>query len=91
MSHERSIKRFVSLIVLNKKILESFIEEVNEKIPFMCKNNNFVFVDNQNIFNTLLLDNGLHLMETVRCILANNVIDCFYSTHKYRYTKCIDK
>ena len=43
----------------------------------MCENNNFIFVDNNDISNIHLFDDGLfdHLMELVRCILANNVID----------------
>ena len=41
----------------------------------MCKNNNFIFVDNGNISNIHLFDDGLHLVESGRCILANNVID----------------
>lgn len=41
-------KVFVSVIVPNKRIPESVLEKVNKKISFMCKNNNFVFVDNSN-------------------------------------------
>ena len=74
MSHGVS-KVFVSAIVRNKMIPESLLEEVNEKISFMCKNNNFIFVDNSNISNIHLFDDGLHLVESGRCILANNVID----------------
>ena len=74
MSHGVS-KVFVSAIVRNKRIPESLLEEVNEKISFMCKNNNFIFVDNSNISNIHLFDDGLHLVESGRCILANNVID----------------
>ena len=51
------------------------LEEVNEKISFMCKKNNFIFVDNSNISNIHLFDDRLHLVESGRCILANNVID----------------
>ena len=68
-------KVFVSAIVRNKKIPESFLEEVNEKNSFMCKNNNFIFVDNSNVSNIHLFDDGLHLLESGRCILAYNVID----------------
>ena len=68
-------KVFVSAIVRNKKIFESFLEEVNEKNSFMCKNNNFIFVDNSNVSNIHLFDDGLHLLESGRCILAYNVID----------------
>ena len=72
MPHGKS-KVFVSAIVRNKWIPESLLEEVNEKICFVCKNNNCIFVDNSNISN--LFDDGLHLVESGRCILANNVID----------------
>ena len=51
------------------------LEEVNEKISFLCNNNNFIFVDNSNISSIHLFDDGLHLVESGRCILANNVID----------------
>ena len=74
MSHGVS-KVFVSAIVRNKRIPESLLEEVNEKISFVCKNNNFIFVDNSNISNIHLFDDGLHLVESDRCILANSVID----------------
>ena len=85
MSHGVS-KVFVSAIVRNKRIPESLLEEVNEKISFMCKNNNFSFVDNSNISNIHLYDHGLHLVEWGRCILANNVTDginIFLLTHRH--------
>ena len=74
MSHGVS-KVFVSAIVRNKRIPESLLEDVNEKISFMCKNNNFIFVNNSNISNIRLFDDALHLVESGRCILTNNVID----------------
>ena len=77
-------KVFVSVIVQNP---ESLLEEVNEKISFMRKNNNFIFSDNSNISNIHLFDGGLHLVELGRCILANNVIDRinnFLLTHRHQ-------
>ena len=74
MSHGVS-RVFVSAIVRNKRIPESLLEEVTQKISFMCKNDTFIFVDNSNISNIHLFDNGLHLVESGRCTLANNVID----------------
>ena len=56
------LKVFVSAIVRNKRIPESLLEEVNEKICFMCNDNNFIFVDNSNISNIHLFDDGLHLV-----------------------------
>ena len=73
--------------VLNKcQPGKGHLEEANEKISFMCKNNNFIFVDNINISNIHLFDGGLHLVESGRCILANNVIDRinnFLLTHRH--------
>ena len=74
MSHGVS-KDFVSVILRNQRIPESVLEEVNEKISLMCKNNDFIFVDNSNISNIHQFDDGIHLVESCRCILANNVID----------------
>ena len=58
----------------NKRIPELLLE-VNGKISFMCKNNNFIFIDNSNISNIHLFHDGLHWLESSRCILTNNVID----------------
>ena len=83
MSHGVS-KVFVSAIVRNKRIPESLLEDVNEKISFMFKNNNFIFVNNSNISNIRLFDDALHLVESGRCILENNAIGCtniFLVTH----------
>ena len=40
----------------------------------MC-NNNFIFVDKSSISNIHLFDDGVHLEESSRCILADHVID----------------
>ena len=40
----------------------------------MC-NNNFIFVDKSSISNIHLFDDGVHLVESSRCILADHVID----------------
>ena len=74
MSHGVS-KVFVSAIVRSKSFPESFLEEANENISFMCKNDNFIFAYNNNISNIHLFDDNLHLLESGRCILANNVIN----------------
>lgn len=58
-----------------KRITESFLEGVNQKISFMCKSNNSIFIDNGNVSNFHLFDESLHLAKSGCCILANNVID----------------
>ena len=92
MSHGVS-KVFLSAIVRNERIPESLLEEVNEKISLMCKNSNFIFVDNSNICNIHLFDDGLHLVESGSCILANNVTDRisnFLLAHRHHLNIRID-
>ena len=67
-------KVFASGIVQNKRISISFLEKVNKKISFMCKNN-LKFVDNSNISNIHPFDDSLYLVTLGRCILANDAID----------------
>ena len=68
-------KAFVLVIVRNKRISGFCLEEVNRKISVMYKSNIF-FVDDKNISNIHLFDDGLHLEELGRCILGNDVTDC---------------
>ena len=68
-------KVFVLAIVQNKRISKSVLQEVNKKISFICKNNNFMLVDNSNISNDHLFGDEIHMVELGWCILANNVID----------------
>ena len=40
----------------------------------MCKHNSFEYINNENISKVDLFDDGLHLLKSVMCILANNFI-----------------
>ena len=40
----------------------------------MCKKNGIVFIDNGNISNMDLYQDGSHLLERGKCLLANNFI-----------------
>ena len=74
----------VSGIVFNKKVGNSFVDEVNSKIISMCKHNSFGYINNGNISNIHLFDDVLHLLESGMCILANNFIcrlNYFLRTH----------
>ena len=68
-------KFVVSGIVINNKMSESFVVDVNKKIAMTCKENSLVYIDNANIPNPCLFTDGLHLAEKGKCILANNFID----------------
>ena len=68
-------KVVVSGIVMNNKMSDSFIGDVNKKIAMMCKKNSLVYMDNANIAKSCLFTDGLHLVHKKKCILANNFID----------------
>ena len=64
----------VSGIVFNKKVANSFVDEVNSKIVSMYKHNSLGYINNGNISNIHLFDDGLHLLESGMCVLANNFV-----------------
>ena len=65
---------FVSGIAFNKKLPYTVIKKVNEKITDMCKKNGTVSIDNGNISNMDLYQDGLHLLERGKCLLLKNFI-----------------
>jgi hypothetical protein len=48
--------------------------EVNKILKESCENRGFSFIDNKNISSSDLWDDGLHLAESGKAILANNFI-----------------
>ena len=65
---------FISGIAFNKRLPYTVIKKVNEKIVDMCNNNDIVFIDNGNISNMDLYQDGFHLLERGKCLLAKNFI-----------------
>ena len=65
----------ISGIVVNKKLTSAYISSVNQRISNMCRDNSFVFIDNNNIPTSSIFCDGLHLLETGKRVLANNFID----------------
>ena len=77
---------FVSGIAFNKRLPYAVIKKVNEKIVDMCKKNGIVFIDNGNISNMDLYQDGLHTLERGKCLLANNfifVLNNFLNIHTH--------
>ena len=64
----RVSKVIVSGIVFNKRVANSFVDEANSKIISMCKHNSFEYINNGNISNIHLFDDGSHLLESGMCI-----------------------
>ena len=61
---------FLSGINFNKRIPYTVIKKVNEKIADMCNKNGIVFIENGNISNVDLYQDGLQLLERGKCLLA---------------------
>ena len=70
------VKRiFVSGIVIYNNLTSTYISSVSQCISNMCRDNSFVFIDNNNTSTLSLFRDGLHLLEIGKCILANNFIE----------------
>ena len=70
------VKRvLISAIVINNKLTSAYISSVNQRISNMCRDNSFVFIDNNNIPTSSLLRDSIHLLEVGKNILANYFID----------------
>ena len=65
----------ISGIVVNNKLTSAYISRVNQRISNMCRDNSFVFIDNNNIPTSNVFHDGLHLLEIGKRILANNFIE----------------
>ena len=79
------MSNLVSGIAFNKRILYIVIKKFNEKIVDMCNKNGIVFIDNGNISNMDLYQDGFHILERGKCLLATNfifVLNNFLNMHK---------
>ena len=79
----------VSGIVINSKMSDLFVGDVNKKIAMMYKKNSLVYMDNANIPKSCLFTDGLHLTEKGKCILANNfinILNSFLGIHQHHLT-----
>ena len=62
-------------IVVNNKLTSTYILSVNQHICDMCQDNSFVFIDNNSTLTSSLFNDGFHLLEIRKRILASNFID----------------
>ena len=77
---------FVSGITFNKRLPYTIIKKVDEKIVDVCKKNGIVFIDDGNISNMDLYQDGLHLLERGKSSLEKNfifVLNNFLNMHSH--------
>ena len=69
------VKRvFLSGIVYTKRIARQILNDVYDRLVSLCKRLEINYTDNRNIRETHLFKDGLHLLDTGKRILANNLI-----------------
>ena len=63
-------KTVFPVIIVNPKV-----KSANVILKKLCRSNWFMFINNSDITEMDLADDGLHLKESGKCILANNFIN----------------
>ena len=66
---------FVSSIVYCEKVDNELIVSLNKKLHEECVKNGFVFIDNEEVSSYDLWSDGVHMVESGKSIVANNIID----------------
>ena len=65
---------FISVITYTTKIHIKHIRDLNKAIKELCKRYNFFFIENDNIRNSHLWKDGLHLNDSGIVVIADNFI-----------------
>ena len=68
-----------SIICRNRKFLNDKVKKVNFLLRLLCNEHDFKFIDNSNINESDLCEDGLHLVECGKVKLANNYINSLNS------------
>ena len=62
-------------IVVNSKLASAYISSADQRISNTCRENSFVFIDNNKILTSSFFCDGLRLLEVKKRIFANDFID----------------
>ena len=67
---------FISSITTrkDKSFLQNRIDEVNNILQNQCEENGFIYISNHSVLHEHVCNDGIHLLESGMCILANNFI-----------------
>ena len=67
-------KIFISNVAFYRRISAATIKSFKKKIVVLRKENSLGCVDNTNILISALFNNGLHLLETGKCLLSTLIL-----------------
>ena len=79
------------VLILFRKYLKEYARSkikpnMNEKLRKICQENGFHFIDNGNISIEHIWTDGVHLLESGKVIIANNLIRHFNNFLEIIYT-----
>lgn len=66
---------FISSLVYCENIDHEILCKLNEKLHEECVKNGFHFIDNADVDSRDLWKDGVHMVESGKAIVANNIID----------------
>ena len=66
---------FISIIAYSFKVNPVSIQQLNGLLFDECRRNGFKFVDNGAVSGIDLRTDSIHLIESSKCIIANNLIN----------------
>ena len=66
---------FISSIAYSSKVNPSLIQQLNSALFDECRGNDFKFVDNEVVSEIDLWTDGIHMIESGKLIIANNLIN----------------
>ena len=67
---------FISSMVYSTKVSHTIIQRLNELLLNECTKYNFHLVDDGAVSKENLWKDGVHLVESVKVIIANNLLKC---------------
>ena len=66
---------FISSIAYSSIVNPASIQQLNCFLFDECRRNGFTFVDNRAVYETDLWTDGIHMIESGKSIIANNLIN----------------
>ena len=66
---------FISGLTFTQRISKVSLEKVNDILLGICKSRNLVYINNENILQKDLFTDGLHLINSGKNKLSENIVD----------------
>ena len=76
---------FISSLLVTANFRHTqLIRQINDILKTLCVQHGFIYIDNDNISQNFLFEDGIHLVNAGRNILANNIIRAL----NFKFSSC---